>query len=134
VGALRENKGFADLELWHNTGVSDDTWGAICASLATHPTLEVLDHRRPTYGAATTAPPAALKSRVEALLDMLKVSTSIHTLQLYPRYKEHDIFRESIIPYLETNQFPAVPSCHPTNSPNSVPCQDFGKSAPLSSY
>jgi hypothetical protein len=45
AGALRENKGLVDLDLQSSHSVNDETWGAICDSLETHPTLEVLDLR-----------------------------------------------------------------------------------------
>jgi hypothetical protein len=45
-----------------------------------------------------------LKSRIQALLDMMKVNLSIHTIRLKPRYSQHEIFRESVIPYLVTNR------------------------------
>jgi hypothetical protein len=104
AGALRENKGLVELLLRHNTGMSNETWGAICASLETHPTLEVFGFR---WYDSVEPPmlPAMIKSRVEAFLDMLKVNTSIHTLRLDSCYREHTIFRESVIPYLETNRF-----------------------------
>ncbi len=43
-------------------------------------------------------------SREEALLDMMKVNISIHTL-FYDHYNQHDLSRRSVIPYLETNRF-----------------------------
>jgi hypothetical protein len=49
ASALRENKGLVDLNLdlcW----VSDETWHAICDSLKTHLTLEVLDLSNALYG------------------------------------------------------------------------------------
>jgi hypothetical protein len=82
--------------------VSDETWGAIYAYLETHPTLEVLD-LRVTF-AFTSTDPAVAKSRVQTLLDMMKVNTSIHMIHLFSRYRQHSIFRESVIPYLETNR------------------------------
>jgi hypothetical protein len=49
--------------------------------------------------------PAGLKSRIQALVDMLKVNTSLHTINGVPRlYSEHEVFLESVIPYLETNR------------------------------
>jgi hypothetical protein len=45
-----------------------------------------------------------LKSRIQALADMLKVNMSIHTIYLSDRYIEHELFRGSVIPYLETNR------------------------------
>jgi hypothetical protein len=103
AGALKENKGLIELKLWHDFRVSDETWGAICDSLETHPTLEVLDLRRATSIDATTAP-AVIPSRIQALVDMLKVNMSIHTILLESCYGEHELFRESVIPHLETNR------------------------------
>jgi hypothetical protein len=105
AGALRENKGLVELNLTcGGFRVSDEAWGAICASLETHLTLEVFLLFRVTF-AVTSTDPAVTKSRVQALLDMMKVNTSIHTLQLDYRYREHTLFRESVIPYLQTNRF-----------------------------
>jgi hypothetical protein len=83
--------------------VSDETWDAISDSLKTHPTLEVLDLR--VYFTNTTTAPAVITSRTQALLNMLKVNTSIHTLHLLDRYSEHELYRESIVPYLATNRY-----------------------------
>jgi hypothetical protein len=101
AGALRENKGLVDLDLSYYS-VSDETWSAICDSLKTHPTLEVLDLR--VYFMNTATAPAVIASRMQTLVDMLKVSTSIHTLHFDSRYSEHELYRESIVPYLETNR------------------------------
>jgi hypothetical protein len=100
TGALRENKGLVRLDLSYDY-MTFETWGAICDSLKTHPTLEVL------YLRTTEIPLAAaeLKSRIQALLEMLKVNTSIQTILLSYRYSQHEIFRGSVIPYLETNRF-----------------------------
>jgi hypothetical protein len=97
--ALKENKGLVDLDLsFCGFRVTDETWGAICDSLHTHPTLEVLDLR--TYGVS-----GVTKSRIQALLDMVKVNMSIYTIHLHARYSQHEYFRRSVIPYLETNRF-----------------------------
>jgi hypothetical protein len=98
AGALRENKGLVDLNLSWGLRVNDDTWKAICASLETHPTLEVL-HLYPT------SVPAEILFQIQALVDMMKVNTSIHTILMDPRYSQHELYRESVIPYLETNRF-----------------------------
>jgi hypothetical protein len=100
--ALRDNKGLIDLNL-SSCWVSDETWSAICDSLKTHPTLEVLDLRVHSTDGTTT--PAVITSRMQALADMLKVNTSIHTIHLDYRYSQHELFRESVIPYLERNRF-----------------------------
>jgi hypothetical protein len=86
------------LKLWHEFRVSDETWGAICDSLKTHPTLEVLDLRVTKFDA--TAARAVLNSRIQAL----KMSVSMHTIYLNLRYSRHELLLQSVIPYLETNR------------------------------
>jgi hypothetical protein len=99
AGALRENKGLAELKLTHQWGMSVETWDAVCDSLKTHPTLKVLELwvTQSLFG-------VVLNSRIQALVDMLKVNMSIHTIRLPSRYCEHELFRGSVIPYLETNR------------------------------
>jgi hypothetical protein len=98
AGALRENKGLAELDLIGFAWMSDEAWNAVCNSLKTHPTLEVLRLGVEYW------PPAVLKSRIQALVDMLKVNMSIHTIPLVECYREHELFRGSVIPYLEMNR------------------------------
>jgi hypothetical protein len=102
AGTLKENKGLVNLELWQDFRMSDETWDAVCDSLDTHPTLEVLDLRSAYTGGTTAA--ALLKSRIQALVKMLKTNLSIYTIHLESPYRQHEIFRESVIPYLETNR------------------------------
>jgi hypothetical protein len=103
AGALRENKGLVAFTLTcFGFRVNDETWGAICDSLKTHPTLEVLDLRG-AINNPTTAP-AVLKFWIQALVNMLKVNMSIHTTRLNDSLSHHVLFRESVIPYLETNR------------------------------
>jgi hypothetical protein len=101
AGALRENKGLVDLNL-SSCWVSDKTWNAICDSLKTHPTLEVLDLL--VYITNNTTAPAVITSPMQALANMLKLNTSIYTLHLHDRYAEHELYRGSIVPYLEMNR------------------------------
>jgi hypothetical protein len=37
-------------------------------------------------------------------MDMLKVNTTIHTIHLDACYSQHELFRESVTPCLETNR------------------------------
>jgi hypothetical protein len=101
--AVKENKGLIELDLGTACCFreKDETWGAICDSLKTHPTLEVLSLRSEFTDA--TLPPAVVKSQIQALLDMVKVNLSIHTIYVDSLYSEHEHFRGSVIPYLETN-------------------------------
>jgi hypothetical protein len=71
-----------------------------------HLTLKALSLYHSTDRFAEPPAPAVLKSRIQALVDMLKVNTSIHTIRLpYPYCNEHELFRGAVIPYLETNRF-----------------------------
>jgi hypothetical protein len=104
TGALKENKGLVDVHLRHGLWMSDETWDAVYDSLKTHPSLQVLS-LRPIL--AHIEPPlelAQLKSRIQAIVDMLKVNMSIVEIHLADYYSEHELFRGSVIPYLETNR------------------------------
>jgi hypothetical protein len=101
AGALKENKGLVDLDFSCSRSVNDETWGAICDSLETHLTLEVLDLR---VICCRSLPAVLLKSRVQALLDMMKMNMSIHTIRLYSYLNEHELFRGSVVPYLDANR------------------------------
>jgi hypothetical protein len=104
AGGLGENKGLVDFRL--HGEMSDKAWGAVCDSLKTHPTLQVL-HLWPRSRSMWQVPlgPMGISSQIQALLDMLKVNISIHTIHLDPGYSQHEIFRGLVIPYLETNRF-----------------------------
>jgi hypothetical protein len=104
MGALRENKGLLELNLQYGYGLNDETWGVVCDYLKIHPTLEVLDLRSIEFYEQGSLVPAMLKSRIQALLDMMKMNTSIHTIHLRDCYCQHELFRESVIPYLVTNR------------------------------
>jgi hypothetical protein len=100
ASALKENEGlvYFTLSFWK---FSDETWDAVCDSLKTHPTLELLDLRT-GFGDAPLAP-AVLNSRIQAVVDMLKVNTSIRLIILDSVYDE--LLLGAIEPYLETNKF-----------------------------
>jgi hypothetical protein len=105
--ALRENKGLVEWRLRRWGGylvMNDETWGTVCDSLKTHPTLEILDLSRIliNYAAFTQV---VTMSRVQALLGMMEVNASIRRIDLDSGYSEHEIYRRSVIPYLETNWF-----------------------------
>jgi hypothetical protein len=109
ANALKENRGLVSLNLSgrrrFGLRVSDETWGAICDSLKTHPTLEVLNLSSTNNDAATAR--NIITSRIQALLDMMKMNISIHTIHLDSSYSEHELFRQAVIPFLKTNQLRA---------------------------
>jgi hypothetical protein len=102
AGALKENKGLVKLNLHYViTAVNDKMWEAVCDSLKTHPTLQVLN----LWGyerAPLTA--SRLEARIQSLANMLKVNISIHTIHLPRCYSGHELIRESVTPYLTTNR------------------------------
>jgi hypothetical protein len=104
AGALQENKGLFILNLMHDFTMNDESWDAVCDSLKTHPTLEVLFLLESNQLVQAPLAPAVITSRIQAVVDMLKINTSIHTMHLRDHYKEHELFRQSVIPYLETNR------------------------------
>jgi hypothetical protein len=101
--AVRENKGLVEFNLRYYFCLNDETWGAICDSLESHPTLEVLDLRGAFMDDVPA--PAVLKSRIQAILDMVKINLSLHTIRVDAPYSDHELFRGSVVPYLETNRF-----------------------------
>jgi hypothetical protein len=78
ASALRENKGLIELNL-HCYGFrgNDETWRTVCDSLQAHPTLEVLNLSQVNCNPSIV--PAIITSRMQALLDMMKVNMSINT-------------------------------------------------------
>jgi hypothetical protein len=102
AGTLKENTGLVVCDL-SNCLLTDKTWNSVCDSLKRHPTLQILSLRWPLGLAPLVL--AVVKSRIQALVDMLKVNMSIHTIRFTQRHKSaHELFRASVIPYLETNR------------------------------
>jgi hypothetical protein len=101
ASALKENRCLVDLNLW-DFRINNETWDVLCDYLKTHPTLEVLNLQgawlRSQLGSV------AIASRIQVLVDMLKVNMTIHTIHLNAYYCEHKLFRGSVVPYLETNR------------------------------
>jgi hypothetical protein len=107
AGYLRQYRGLIELDLsCYDCSVNDETWDSICNSLKAHPTLEVLQLSSAGADIYATRPmvPAVITSRVQALLDMMKVNMIIHTISLRKCYSDHELFRGSVIPYLKTNR------------------------------
>jgi hypothetical protein len=73
ASALRENEGLVDLDL-NSCWMSDETWGAVCDSLKTHPTLEVLDLSS-VYSAGMMTP-AVIAYRIHATAAVATFSTN----------------------------------------------------------
>jgi hypothetical protein len=48
--------------------------------------------------------PDVITFRTQALVEMIKVSTSIRTIDADLRYNDNKLFQESVVPYLETNR------------------------------
>jgi hypothetical protein len=103
AGTLKENTGLVVCDLGYCL-LNDEMWNAVCDSLKTNSTLQILRLRWPMRHLDAPLASAVLKSRIQALVDMLKVNMSIHTMRLPEYSSECELFREAIIPYLETNR------------------------------
>jgi hypothetical protein len=109
--------------------LSDEASAADCDSLETHPTLQVLNLR--SMGGLAPLAPAVLKSRIQALVDMLKVNTSKYNLySLTPNIS----FSGGRYSLSRDKPAPSMRSYNPENPPVSLPCQGAGKSTSVSSY
>ena len=108
VQALAENLGLVRLDLFQ-IRMSDETWSAMCTSLANHPQLEHLELRCSTsnvdlIGSDRVPPLDRSKARknicTRGLLDMLKVNTVVKDIG-YP----FEACAEEIRPWLEMNKY-----------------------------
>jgi hypothetical protein len=100
ASALKENEGLVDFNT-HEFRMSDETWYEVCESLKTH----VLDLFSVRAQEGAPLSPMVLKSRIQTLVDMLKLNTSMHTICARDCYSKYQLSRKSVIPHLETNQF-----------------------------
>jgi hypothetical protein len=117
AGALRENKGLLHLDLTLYWIMSENAWDVLCNSLKTHPTLQVLNllsenfDTNPRTGLRRSwrfllpLAPAHLKVRIQSLVDMMKVNTSILTIYVDGQYFEDELFQRLVIPYIDSNWF-----------------------------
>jgi hypothetical protein len=97
--ALRENKGLVHLDFKYGLStITNKAFYALCDSLKTHPTLKVLTFL------SGGSPAAIIMSRMQALVDMMKVNISIHKICFRDDSSEQEIFRRSVLPYLDTNR------------------------------
>jgi hypothetical protein len=104
--ALEDNHGLVRLDM-SNRVISTENWKALCQSLQTHPTLEVLilrtttssiDRRDPGFKDRRT-------SRMRHLEEMLKVNTVMHTIDLESTECDKALLQQSIRPRLERNLY-----------------------------
>jgi hypothetical protein len=104
--ALANNSGLLELDLDRCT-MSEEDWKILCESLRTHPTLTGLDLRntspRSPAGAPIRLSDEQKAHRTRSLAEMVQRNSILHTIC----YNEIDqqIYRESILPYLETNLY-----------------------------
>jgi hypothetical protein len=130
ANAVRENQGLVELCLFYGFHANDETWGAVCDCLRTHPTLEVV-YLVPTCVSTSVGPPPmapdVITSRMQGLLDMIKVNTSIHTIHLHSGYSEHELFRRSVLPHLETNRLRSRVRAIQKSRPNAYRAKVLGR-------
>jgi hypothetical protein len=117
------------LEIKPDMAMNDASWGAVCDLIKTltHPTLQVLDFATYHPYGVTAVINSRIPVLIQALVNMLKVNVSIHTITWYPRLDTHnsELFQGSVVPYLETNG--GCASRHPANSPISYRARVLGR-------
>lgn len=120
--ALAANLGLVKLYFARQT-LNAENWNLLLRSLASHPSLEVLDlggtrERQSRQGLLSVTPVNRRARRTTAVAEMLKSNTVIHTVSLSDADLHRDIFDESIQPWLEINLFwPRIMSIKGTMGP-----------------
>ena len=94
--ALRENTGLEELELLY-CNITDDDWCALCTALATHPTLETLEHEYESAG--------NMMPELNAVAAMLWSNTVLR--EVTPLWGMHGerVYQDLVVPRLEMNRF-----------------------------
>jgi hypothetical protein len=120
--ALSANLGLVKLYFGRQT-LNAENWNLLVRSLASHPSLEVLDlggtrERQSRQELSSTTPLDRKARRTSVVGEMLKSNTVIHTVSLSDADLHRDIFDESIQPWLEMNLFwPRIMSIKGTVGP-----------------
>jgi hypothetical protein len=120
--ALAANLGLVKLYFGRQT-LNAENWNLLVRSLASHPSLEVLDlggtrERQSRQELLSVTPVDRRARRTSAIAEILKSNTVIHTVSLSDADLHRDIFDESIQPWLEMNLFwPRIMSIKGTVGP-----------------
>jgi hypothetical protein len=106
VQGLEQNRGLVRLDL-SNRVVNNENWKALCKSIKTHPSLEVLGLRTTTSSTERRDPEFKItgKNRMLDLEEMLKVNTLMHTIDLKSFECDESILQHSIQPRLKRNLY-----------------------------
>jgi hypothetical protein len=102
--ALAENEGLVTLDL-HSVPITDEMWIALWLSLARHPKLEKLDLPQfiSTWRGETTDAQKTL--RMQVMVDALRVTTVMHTIDLNHNYFDEEILESTVYPLLLANRY-----------------------------
>jgi hypothetical protein len=105
VQALAENEGLVTLDLRYRP-LSDEIWIALWQSVARHPKLEklVLPHVGGTFG-YDLAMDTQKTLRMQAMMDVLRVNTVLHTIQLNRDGFDSEILDSIVYPLLLANKY-----------------------------
>jgi hypothetical protein len=106
--ALANNRGLEELD-FGNRSISDENWTILFESLQAHPTLTSLNlcATRPTNpaGGRIVLTDDQKTRRTRTLAEMVQENTILQTITLFEEERDHQIYTEEIIPYLETNRY-----------------------------
>ena len=99
--ALPENIGLELLDL-NGMDISDDDWCALCAALATHPTLETLEHE--CADKAIEMSNESMARRMNAVAGMLRSNTILRDFTPLEEMHDEQIYEDLVVPRLEMNR------------------------------
>jgi hypothetical protein len=99
--ALANNRSMVDLDLSGRCSISDENWSILCESLKAHPTLTTLN----LLSEASDLSDEQKAHRTRAVAEMMKENTVLHTIHFNRGERNHQIYAESILPYLESNLY-----------------------------
>jgi hypothetical protein len=102
--ALPGNMGIEHLTIC-DFDFNNETWSLLFRSLSRHPRVGILSFTSNSSGSPLQPLPAALKTaRMNAIIQMLRLNTVVHTIDLAVYSRDEEKYQNSILPRLEMNR------------------------------
>jgi hypothetical protein len=102
--ALPGNMGIEYLAVCVQGSICEETWSLLFRSLSTHPQIKFLIILHESFWRPTFSIAAANTTRMHAILQMLRLNTVVHTIEVPEYFRDEAIYQNSILPRLEMNR------------------------------
>jgi hypothetical protein len=102
--SLRGNMAIEHLIIILHPEMSDETWSLFFHSLSTHPRIKLVSLRYNLTTERTSLSAESKTTRMNAILQMLRYNTVVHTIELPDELTNEVVYRNSILPRLEMNR------------------------------